>query len=593
MNRYLEFLLNGAEKRTEDFLRRQVMDPDDVMYGGLRQDEIETKPTIYALTAADSCLIYEGSRFYHSEMLLKRISLALDFIGRMQRGNGSFDYGCCNFISAPDTSFCFKRLIAGYRILVRYDSADVPMLHELREKYLAIMHRALEAIRDGGFHTPNHRWGITAALLQGANLFREEVDFARSLRDRAGLYLAEGIDGDADGEYAERSTGNYNAVVNNSMIAMYEETGDESFLGYVRRNLHMMLYYIDPDDTIFTENSTRQDQGARMYADKYFYQYLYIAAHDMEALMTHSGDITQSENLMISETDDKNGFASGSIYDGSISWDEINESDAAAHKIIKDCMQRGNLAPDCFHIILNHPEMLGYNFRNYGYPETYRRFFKDAGVLRVKTRKFSYTVVNGKSTFLYFKKGSFLTELKIGEAYADIRNFIPSDMEVRSDGFTLSGIAKGWYYLPWREKPETSDWWKMDHGKREKIYPSEIRTSIVVKEDEDGLIMTLRTEGLDRLPMRVELNIPAGTIVENDAFYLNASAGQGMILRRDKIRLSSPEGETLTFGPGFGEHEFKGHYSGEEINKTGYVIYCNAYTPFEKTFSLMVEDESV
>ena len=88
--------------------------------------------------------------------------------------------------------------------------------------------------------------------MQGAGLFAGEEEFARSLRERAGQYLAEGIDGDEYGEYAERSTGNYNAVVNNAMMAMFEATGDEEFLGYVRRNLDMMLTYIDPDDTIFT-----------------------------------------------------------------------------------------------------------------------------------------------------------------------------------------------------------------------------------------------------------------------------------------------------------------------------------------------------
>ena len=54
-------------------------------------------------------------------------------------------------------------------------------------------------------------------------------------------------------------------------------TGDGSFLGYVERNLDMMLYYIDGDDTIFTQNSTRQDQGKALYPDQYFYLYTYMA----------------------------------------------------------------------------------------------------------------------------------------------------------------------------------------------------------------------------------------------------------------------------------------------------------------------------
>ena len=48
---------------------------------------------------------------------------------------------------------------------------------------------AAEAIRDGGFHTPNHRWGICAALMQAAKLFADAFSkdpdfyaFIRSLR---------------------------------------------------------------------------------------------------------------------------------------------------------------------------------------------------------------------------------------------------------------------------------------------------------------------------------------------------------------------------------------------------------------------------
>lgn len=146
--------------------------------------------------------------------------------------------------------------------------------------------RALFGIRDGGFHTPNHRWTIAAALMQGANLFREEEDFAESLRARAAQYLAEGIDGDEDGEYAERSSGNYNAVVNNSMLALWQETGDDAYLGYVRRNLQMMLTYIDPDGLVFTQNSTRQDLGRRDRPDRYFYQYLAVCSHEENAACT-------------------------------------------------------------------------------------------------------------------------------------------------------------------------------------------------------------------------------------------------------------------------------------------------------------------
>lgn len=547
MERYMAHLLKGAEYRTKQFMGSQVGDPASLQYGGIKGDIWEAKPTIYALTSALAVYFHKDSCFYKNEQLYAAVNLALDFIERTQREDGSFDYPSCNFKSAADTSFCFKRLIAAYRLLVKYGDSSDEAITVLKEKYLTIMHKALDAIREGGFHTPNHRWGIAAALLQGSNLFAEEDGFAAGLKARADQYLAEGIDGDEDGEYAERSTGNYNAVVNNAMMAMYQETGDEAFLGYVERNLSMMLTYMDPDDTIFTQNSTRQDQGKLEYADKYFYQYLYMCSRE-----------------------------------------HCPAFDGAAHKIIKDNMERGDLAPDCLHIVMNHDEMMGYHFKEYGFLEEYRKFFRHAGVLRVRKPSYTYTVLNGKSAFLYFKSQGTMLCVKIGESCCDIRNFIPQTIEELPDGCRLEAEAESWYYLPFKEKQDTSDWWKMDQTKREKLISSRLKTTLEIREKDQGLELHLKAEGLDRLPLRLELFIPAGVTLEHPAFALEAAAGEGMILKDGYLEVHDGS-VTMEIGPGFGEHSFKGHYSGEEINSAGFTVYANGYTPLEKHFSLMVK----
>ena len=546
MKRYMQHLIRGAEIRTEQFMNKQDRDPASIQYGGIRGAIWEAKPTIYALTAAVAVYLNPDSRFYGNPQLCEAMDLALDFVGRTQREDGSFDFPSCNFKSAPDTAFCFKRLYAAWRLIKKRGRAEDAGLAVIEKKYLAIMHRALEAICTGGFHTPNHRWGIAAALLQGADLFAGEQEFAARLKARAGQYLAEGIDGDEDGEYAERSTGNYNAVVNNAMMAMYQVTGDESFLGYVKRNLSMMLTYIDPDDTIFTQNSTRQDKGKKEYPDKYFYQYLYMCSRE--------------ENP---------------VFDG------------AAHKIIKDNMDRGDLAPDCLHIIMANEEMENHEFTHYGFLETYRKFYPHSGVLRVKKEGYSYTAIRGKSAFLFFQAGETRTYFKIGESYCDVRNFIPSEIQETEDGCILKGQAKGWYYLPFETAPDTSDWWAMDHTKREKLISSHLDLTVTVKELSDGLELSVKTEGLDRLPLRFETCIPAGAVLENSHFWMKAAAGEGMILREGELKIHCGN-ENLTLGPGFGEHEFQGHYSGEELNTDGYTVYCNAYTPAEKTIYLKI-----
>lgn len=544
MKRYMNHIIRSAERRVDHFLEIQVTEQGNPFYGGMKSEILEVKPTIYVMADAAAVYLNERSRYYRDEKLKKAMEAALDFIAACQRPDGSFDYPSCNFKSAPDTSFCFKRLIATYRLFLKYSKDGE--LEKLKAGYHFVLVKALNALLTGGFHTPNHRWGITAALMQGANLVKEEnPQLSEELMKRAGQYLAEGIDGNAEGEYAERSTGNYNAVVNNAMMAMYEESGDAGYLGYVERNLKMMLYYIDPDDTIFTQNSTRQDQGKAEHPDKYFYQYLYMAAKTGETLF-----------------------------------------DRAAHKIIKDNVERGDLAPECLHIIMLHDFMEQYELKGYGFLETYHKHFEEAGVLRVKTPEFGYSVLKGKSAFLFLKFKETLVYLKIGESYCDIRNFIPQTMEEKADGAcVLTSVAKGWYYLPFEEKQETSDWWKMDHRSRRILNSSEIRMTVTLKELSDGMEITVKSEGLDRVPLRVEICVPAGSTLENEHFYLKAGRGEEMVLRDSYVNLSHRD-QRITIGPGYGTHEFGGHYSGEEVNLAGYTIYLNEYTPYERTFSI-------
>lgn len=556
MKRYIDYLIRSEEHRVDEMLFLQIKDKNDLCYGLMRGDVIEAKPTIYMMATALALYLNSRSRYYKSEKLMEALQLAADGVARVQRKSGYIDYPCCNFFSAPDTSFCYKRLNDGYRLMKKYqDVADTTIL---QKKYLAIMRMAAEAIRDGGFHTPNHRWGICAALMQAAKLFADDTEFAKSLMDRTVLYLQEGIDGNAEGEYAERSTGNYNAVVNNAMMAMYQCSKDVKYLAYVERNLNMMMYYIEPNDMVFTQNSTRQDQGKEIFMDKYLYQYMYLIAYD--------------------GTD---GFIK-------LTPEEHARFDGAAHQIIKGCAETGRQAPNCLHLLMIYDKTLDYTFENCGFLKTYRKLFKEAGVLRVKKENYSYTVMKNRSAFLYFNVNGLEAYLKIGESYCEIRNFVPDEMDVQEGKTVLSHTARGWYYLPWKEKQNTSDWWQMDHKKRDLMITSDLHTQVVITECEDGLEISVDTDGLERLPLRMELCVPSQTTLENDHFCMETVAGKSMVLSDDYVTMT--KGLTsIEFGPGACEHHFKGHYSGEEVNADGYTIYCNTYTPTKRVYTLKVK----
>ena len=569
MKRYWSYIVKSTEKTVEDYLAKQVRDssrPDD---GCMPGEIVEGKRTIYLLTDAVCLYFCRESRYYRDEKLFEAVKSGVSFIERWQRDDGSLDYPACNFYSAPDTAFCFRRLYGAWTILGKY--AETKEEKELENRYLVLMLRCIPILLYGGFHTPNHRWSVMSVLFTLVNVVekhgepaleiprypkeyftQEQIphtveELTEKLKARAGQYLAEGIDGDEDGEYAERSTGNYNAVVDKCLISAYEATGNEAFLGYVERNLDMMLYYIDGDDTIFTQNSTRQDHGTAQYPDKYFYLYTYMAAKTGNPLF-----------------------------------------DAAAHKSIKDNMERALTAPDCMYIFMMYDWLLEYEFRGYGYLSEYRRFFRGSQVLRVKKENYVYSVLNNKAAFLFLKFGTLPIGLRIGESYCDIRNFIPKSIEVKDNGCVLKAEAGGWYYQPFKESQGTSDWWAMDHTRRDKVYTSTVAITVTISELEKGLEFNVKAEGMSGLPLRVELDVPAGVILENDTVHLTAGKGESIILKSGLLNLHD-DAKKIVIGPGYGTHAFRGHYSGEERNEDGYSIFLNDYTPYDRTFRIVKE----
>lgn len=562
MKRYWLHMVKSTEKTVARFLKKQVKDSTRIDDGRMPSEIIEGKETIYLLADAVSLYCCEDSKYYQNSEVLEAIKRGLSFVERWQREDGSLDYPSCNFYSAPDTAFCFRRLFGAYRILEKYGHTAEEKA--LENRYLTLLLRCVPIFLYGGFHTPNHRWAVCASLFQCINLIKETGDQVLSianlkeevktsaeliehLRKRAEQYLAEGIDGNEEGEYAERSTGNYNAVVDKSLISMYEETGNEEYLGYVERNLNMMLYYFDGDDTIFTQNSLRQDHGKALYPDQYFYLYTYMAAKTGNKLF-----------------------------------------DKAAHKIIKDNMERGDLAQDSMYIFMMYDWLRNYEFQGYGFLGEYRKYFQGSQVLRVKKENYGYSVLNGKSSFLFLKFGDFPVGIRIGESYCDIRSFVPQKIEVTEDSCTLRAHAKGWFYQPFAQKQNTTDWWEMDHGKRELVVTSELFTTVELKELEKGLEITVNTEGLQGLPVRVEVCLPAECILENETVCLKAGKGDSMILRDGYLNVHD-NGKVIKIGPGYGTHAFSGHYSGEERNENGYTVFLNEYTPYTKTFRIEVQ----
>ncbi len=547
MEKHYEFILKDTQELVYESMCQQIMDKDNPNYGAFldKNHILDAKYTIYRTASMISLYCCPDSSLYKNEELFKRLMAGLGFAQKMQLESGLYDYVTCNFSSAPDTAFCIKKLMPTFFFLrdIR-DENRTEKEEEIFKIIDGIIGKAAKGIITGGFHTPNHRWAIASTLMECYKIYGDEA-----MKTCAEKYLAEGIDCNEDGEYAEKSAGNYNRVNNDAMITLAEATGDKSYEEHVIRNLKMMLHYWEPDDSVFTANSTRFDKDRLMYPTDYYTEYMLMAVR-------HG----------------------------------IQEFYEMCNTIIDICQRRNLHGPDCLIYFMWYPEWRNIEHEGlFGNPD-YHVYYKNSGISRNKTGRYTYTVMNGKSNFLYFHNGTIKLEMKVAGSFCEHRAFKGETMEETADGLHLHQTMHGWYYLPWSPDkiPQTNDWWQMDNASRDKKMGPDMDIDVWVKESTagDGIDVRVKTSGVDGAPWRIEMSVTGADFMENGHLATNLKGNETIIAKDDYVQLSNYR-DTLTVGPAFGTHRFmEGKEDSELTNAGASTLYFTDYTGFDHTITI-------
>ncbi len=261
-------LMAEHDRQTGRILTTQLCEQGDPRFGAFVRHGYHVDSRVCGFAMAHLMISYvaKESAYYASAEVKAALERGFVFMRNNLRPSGCVDLTGCNFDSAPDTAFTANELVSAWWLL---EKRMQPELAWLESPLKALLVTFAQGIAAGGFHTPNHRWAIASCLKCVAKL-ADRPDFAK----RADKYLNEGLDINEDGEFAERSAGTYNQVNDDQMLRLYMATGDENYLEAARKNLRMMLAYIDADDSVFTGNSTRQDNGHKVYLDSYYILFL-------------------------------------------------------------------------------------------------------------------------------------------------------------------------------------------------------------------------------------------------------------------------------------------------------------------------------
>ncbi len=549
---HLQELLSRYDYEAERLIGSQLLTPGDPRYGAfVGAHHVDSRGCGFALAHIMVTYICRESRHYLSETVKNSIRAGFDYFKNNLRPSGCIDLTGCNFDSAPDTAFTINELVGAWWLL---EKRMCPELEWLADPLRALLIRMSEGAAAGGFHTPNHRWAIASALKCVARI-TGRGDFS----DRADEYLSEGLDINEDGEFAERSAGNYNQVNDDQMIRLFMATGETFYLEAARKNLNMMYAYIDPDGTIFTNNSTRQDNGVRMYAGSYYILFLLTGYFLKDKTLAAMGEYCYKTAMYgvgnsVQPPFDRRFFSA-------VPWllliDGLEAFSEDAH-------------PD-------ESILLKYN-----------RHFPASKIARMRDGNLSMTIMENKPAFLYVQNGSLTMYMVIHSHVCQFVNFMPQHIEPIEDGYRVTAHVEGWYYLPfYPDKPATSDWWAMDNANTRRRMINVLFDTIVEARMLDGHInVRVRTEGYDQIPFRIEMGFTP-CHVRHECFVMEGKPGTSLILAKGMLEMTGTQGDVLTIENGFAEHGSLARRDGAyPESPSHFTAYLTAYTPFDRTFRI-------
>lgn len=540
-----EQLIGELDQQVEGVLTRQVLDAKSPYCGGfVAQDRLAGSSGISAVASLGYAYLLPESRRYRSEELLERILLAAEFARRHRQPSGCFDLLTTNFDSAPDTGFVVQA-IAPVAFAARQQAADDEGAAAIADALGELIQTAAPGMVSGGFHTPNHRWVLVAALAQAQALY-PELEVSATVD----AYLAESIDINADGEYSERSTGVYNAVVNRALIRAAHVLARPDLLEPVRRNLDLSYHLLHADATAVTSISKRQDRDTRAVptglADGY---------HALAHL-------------------DDNGF----------------------YAAVADRLVAGGGGLICLPNYVLHPEWRTARLRRTPLPEQYSRVFLASGLWRVRRGAVSATAVAGltapfsvvcgqaelaavKMSSTYFATGQF-----VGEEFAAADNGVCMQHKGRNRIYSEKDYVGGIYWLPIAEQVD-ADNWNQVRGRRATYQLPPLEVELRVEEVAGGFDLHIRTSGgVDGVPFQIEGVFAAGGTLETDSALVEGRAGHTVFLKAG-YALHRVGDDAIRIGPGAMEHTMW-RMRNSEIDEERLRVLIALRTPVARTLEI-------
>lgn len=563
-----EYLARTTDLAIERKLKKQILNPESPLCGGAELPgqgfwDGENGTGLVRLFLTGYYL--EGSVHYLDPLLLDRADLAIDFVLRRQKADGTFDLKTTNLHDGAQTSFHMTTL-GPAALLMRAKSRHTAKEEAVCQKLLRLIDRCGDGMVAGGFHTPNHRWVMASGL---AMVYR--LTGRQDCLDKMQLLLNEGIDQDEDGEFTEHSGGVYNIVCDRAFILLAFALDRPEFYDIVTKNLRMVCRYIEPDLTVNTMNSSRQDAGTSPDWRKYYDLYLFMALKTKDAQFRFIADrmLEQSYSSV-----SRAGQCAGS-------------EAVPGYEYLPLMMMDASLREEWTEEETREPDLNG------------TRLFA-SGVLRHRKDDFTLTLVKNNPDFMLLKRGRHSALIRLCGTFYAQGQFTAEDLTPTAEGWHMVYRRRWGYKSPLPERQETSDWRKMDHSKRSDVMMQDFVFHVDVRLLDKGARIRVRTEGVECVMTKLEILLEAGGeyIVGDDTgseyaggILLRSKKGDYLLQSASNAKYVYEDGSALLIEGGYTQDSYAEYMRGSlPADANRFTVAMTAETPMDRTVTLQFID---
>ncbi len=496
----------------------------------------------------------QGSPIYRNQEYLELACESIESAQRFIHEDGSMDMKTTNFHDPAFVAFTVRDSLGPMAAILDLHSKHTPTEERLSALCLSTLKKLSNALKHLGFHTANHRWLISSAL---AFVYRYLHD--DEALETLNRFLSEGIDCDEFGEYTERSAGTYNMVCDEAFFNMGEVLGDQSFFDMPYRNLKLMHSFFEPDGTVFTDNSLRQDHGKRHISDEYYHFYLGMAIVRRDGEFAYYAD-RMLKNILAEEVKNEN---FGGITMRLMNW------------------------------ALMHPEWEAIQAEVEPVKPTRERsiFLEKSGLVRLYHENTTLSIIKShRENFLKFQFGDTFFYLRCASSFfgQPHSQFRAAELVKDGESYVLSSEEHAGYRSQFDEPPETSDYHLMDHSKRHMINVQTLKTEIRITPKGRGFSLDLLTSGTPQVPNKLDILLPAKGRFESDSLFTDAKEGLDLLLMSDcsvfytyktRLKISCPKSR---------HYYFKDMRGSEPVPDNYFVLTVTGYSeePMHFEFSL-------